>query len=478
MVDDTKPSPRAIAADHAPPSALGDVLFQRGIAVGINERGNVVLVRPDSALVRVPADRTARSRLVEAVGRFQPEGARLVRGAKQIGTVLRVPLGNDGALLRERAWGLARVNAFLAEGAGEWEAEYNSVVIGAQTVVGSPLGVTASWAGDMAFVGPIHQDAQSGQLSLLSSAQPAPEPPPWPEPLALAGRTAPRILVLDTGLRTVAARRAAATAPAGRRPQHTRLAACDVHGDWRLDPTPGVIDDEDEEFDEPAFATAPRSAAAAHLLDFEAGHGTFIAGLLHQQCPDAQIVSAGVLSSFGDGDVADVLSTLADMVERCGPFDLVVMSFGTNLVDDEPGLFGTELMRLLGPALGVAAAGNQATCRPYFPAALPGVVGVGALAPDGKAWFTNYGGWVDACAPGVDVVSTFFEDFDEVIDGTTTRSYRGWARWSGTSFSAPKVAGAIAREMYLSGGTARDAWKRLSSFQRFRYPDLGVVVNV
>ena len=106
------------------------------------------------------------------------------------------------------------------------------------------------------------------------------------------------------------------------------------------------------------------------------------------------------------------------------------------------------------------------------------MVGVGALAADGKAWFTNFGGWVDACAPGVDVVSTFFNDFDEILGGVVTRQYREWARWSGTSFSAPKVAAAIAREMYLFGGTAKEAWKRLSTPSHYRYPDLGVVFNL
>ena len=145
---------------------------------------------------------------------------------------------------------------------------------------------------------------------------------------------------------------------------------------------------------------------------------------------------------------------------------------------------------MLGDALGVAAAGNQSTCRPYFPAALPDVIGVGGLAADGKAWFTNFGGWVDACAPAIDVVSTFFNDFDETlhikdrsgnITPTVTRRYRGWARWSGTSFAAPKVAALIAQEMYLNGGpgqTARDAWDRLTSYRHYRYPDLGIVFNV
>ena len=44
--------------------------------------------------------------------------------------------------------------------------------------------------------------------------------------------------------------------------------------------------------------------------------------------------------------------------------------------------------------------------------ALHRVIGVGAVTAAGRAWFSNFGGWVDACAPGVDVVSTFF-DFSE-----------------------------------------------------------------
>ena len=67
------------------------------------------------------------------------------------------------------------------------------------------------------------------------------------------------------------------------------------------------------------------------------------------------------------------------------------------------------MLQLLGDdVLGVAAAGNQGTCRPFFPAALPEVIGVGAVSAAGRTWFSNFGGWVDACAPGVDVISTFF----------------------------------------------------------------------
>ncbi|MGH2898453.1 MAG: S8 family serine peptidase, partial [Solirubrobacteraceae bacterium] len=62
----------------------------------------------------------------------------------------------------------------------------------------------------------------------------------------------------------------------------------------------------------------------------------------------------------------------------------------------------------------------------------------------GGAWrqtdFSNHGRWVDCCAPGVAIPSTFL----------TTRGladkppFKGWATWTGTSFSCPQVSAAIA----------------------------------
>ena len=75
-------------------------------------------------------------------------------------------------------------------------------------------------------------------------------------------------------------------------------------------------------------------------------------------------------------------------------------------------------------------------------------------------------------------MSTFFNDFVEYVDGREYRQFEKWAKWSGTSFSAPKIAALIAQEMYLYGGTAKEAWKRMTSYKHFRYPDLGTVFNV
>jgi hypothetical protein len=39
------------------------------------------------------------------------------------------------------------------------------------------------------------------------------------------------------------------------------------------------------------------------------------------------------------------------------------------------------------------------------------------------------------------------------------------------------VAAAIAQEMYLAGGSAPEAWDRLSHWEKYRVADLGIVFN-
>ena len=82
--------------------------------------------------------------------------------------------------------------------------------------------------------------------------------------------------------------------------------------------------------------------------------------------------------------------------------------------------------------------------------------------------------------PGVDVISNFFDDVDKHDDhNPATADYHGWARWSGTSFAAPIVAAAIAREVSLYGISAQAAADRVVHDKRlFRMPNLGTVVNM
>jgi hypothetical protein len=487
MLKEDLPERRRPLEDHpAPLGALAEIFERRHIALGVDTAGQVVLARPGSVLaaVRTDADRSVLAGYVEAFDKEQADGIRRRGGdeAPPFETISLAPAEPD-EINGERRWSLRRAEearGALASLDTPIETEPNHVVFGEQVVRGNPLGSPAALAGEMTFLGRV-ATTSAGHKVLLSTAEPAEKPRILAERLGL-DRRRPRILVLDTGLRTVVEERGGP-----RRPDHPFLGDCRVGDDWR-DAQPGAdgtipIDDEDEPDDD-----------ATRSLDFEAGHGTFIAGVIAQICPDAEIDTAGVLSSFGDGDVSGVVNTLRNALHTATtagrPIDIVVMSLGAHLADDEPGLFGQSVLDLLGQdVLGVAAAGNQATCRPFYPAALPGVVGVGAVSAAGRAWFSNFGGWVDACAPGVDVVSTFL-DFSERADlfpdtdGFVPRVYERWASWSGTSFAAPKVAAALAQEMYLNldddGSdliSAKEAWRRLTTHDRLRVPDLGVAFN-
>jgi subtilisin family serine protease len=79
----------------------------------------------------------------------------------------------------------------------------------------------------------------------------------------------------------------------------------------------------------------------------------------------------------------------------------------------------------------VAAAGNNNTDELVFPASYEQVVAVSAIDQnDLRADFSNFGDYVDFCAPGVNIASTG-------NDGN-------WYFGNGTSFSAPFVSGLIA----------------------------------
>jgi hypothetical protein len=219
-------------------------------------------------------------------------------------------------------------------------------------------------------------------------------------------------------------------------------------------------------------AEVPDDDPADGSLDFAAGHGTFIAGLIDRIVPGTPIEVYGLLNGRGDANELDIVATLNDLTRQTAPA-LVNLSFG-GYTSVHMGVLAEAVRNLQKQGtVVVASAGNDATCRPSYPAAFPGVVSVGALGPNGPASFTNYGPWVRACAPGVDVVSSFFAG-----PGTSDTELREWVRWSGTSFAAPAVVGALARAMGDGKFTAPVAVERvIDDPGLFRFPGLGTVVN-
>jgi hypothetical protein len=173
-------------------------------------------------------------------------------------------------------------------------------------------------------------------------------------------------------------------------------------------------------------------------LDTQNGHGSFVAGVVHQHVPDLVIDPGKVLDTTGVGDDASITLELLET-----PVPVINLSLGGYTEDDLPPIGMADAVRVLRRrAVVVAAAGNNASRRPFWPAAFKGVLAVAAYDSTGdaprRAPFSNYGHWVDLCAPGVDIVSTFVHFPGEP-------RFRGWARWSGTSFASPMVAATVAR---------------------------------
>lgn len=217
---------------------------------------------------------------------------------------------------------------------------------------------------------------------------------------------------------------------------------------------------------DPARGDSPQSRELAP----QEGHGTFTAGLVRQIAPDAQVLAVHTINDDGDVQGDHVLNALEWVRGQLSKNDVVCLPFGFRPMIPADlrylDMLATMLRRLSEDGIHVvAAAGNDGQNKPVYPAAFakkpPDIsdqltfwirsVGATNVDADGapRAYYSNGGPWVTDWAVGTSVVSTFppvnaagTPEFDLVgMDGSRQAAdpddFRGgFARWSGTSFSA------------------------------------------
>ena len=175
------------------------------------------------------------------------------------------------------------------------------------------------------------------------------------------------------------------------------------------------------------------------------GHGTHVAGIIAADTGNGvdvagigyltRVLSIKVLGDDGTGFPDAIASGIDEAI--AAHVQVLNLSLAGN---DDGGVVGDAISRAeRAGVLVVAAAGNELSTEPDFPASHPGVIGVAASGQDDRlpASFSRRGTWVDAEAPGVGIVST-------------VPSGRGVA--SGTSMAAAHVSGVAALVFGASPG--------------------------
>ena len=169
------------------------------------------------------------------------------------------------------------------------------------------------------------------------------------------------------------------------------------------------------------------------------GHGTAVAGVAAAQADnDVGIAGAAWSASIlpvrvirGSEDATDANVAQGIVAAADAGADVINLSLGGPAAS-------AVLQEAVAYAIGkdavvVAAAGNEGTDEPMYPAALPGVVSVGATDPAGNlARFSSFGDTIDLAAPGSEIPATR----SAPLEWEFFPSER-----AGTSFAAPIVSG-------------------------------------
>jgi subtilisin family serine protease len=165
------------------------------------------------------------------------------------------------------------------------------------------------------------------------------------------------------------------------------------------------------------------------VVDEAAGHGTFVAGIVHTTAPSASLMPVRVLDSDGDGTSFNAIQGMYWAADH----GATVLNMSLGVHSSANALRQAVLDLAARNIVVVGAAGNESLNRTNFPAAAKCAVGVTSTGTtDRLSSFANWGDWIDVAAPGEAIVSLM------------PYAPSGRATWGGTSMSTPFVAGEVA----------------------------------
>jgi hypothetical protein len=181
----------------------------------------------------------------------------------------------------------------------------------------------------------------------------------------------------------------------------------------------------------PSVATVLTASGVSSLSNPQLaafGHGTMTAGLVHLVAPTANILPLKAFAASGTGNLSDTVRAIYYAVAHGSK----VISMSFNYTIASPELTSAINYAANSGVILVASSGNNGQKIMEYPASLSGVMGVASTSNiDVQSSFTNFGSqvvWV--AAPGENIISTY--------------PFGNYASSSGTSFSAPLVAGTSA----------------------------------
>src|SRR5262249_8503540 len=135
----------------------------------------------------------------------------------------------------------------------------------------------------------------------------------------------------------------------------------------------------------------PQDLENENPMDIYDNHGLFVSGIIGYTAPNATILVKNILTELGAVDDADLAQTIDQYLTGHPDVHLVNLSLGGPTMNAQPRLALQTFVDQIVNVVFAASAGNPGSApQPFYPAALPQVVGVGALNQDDEpAPFSN-----------------------------------------------------------------------------------------